>query len=121
MQWLLAASFPWPLPQSADSADALCSNRTRIDLHLCSPQEIETYYKVPPSRGSWVLDPARSEMGAQHVAISLSFARASTAPAALFQLPTLLACLLACAPPCQPACHLRFFLVPSHGLSSSCY
>ncbi|KAL4449383.1 hypothetical protein ABPG77_007027 [Micractinium sp. CCAP 211/92] len=44
-QRLVALSFPWPLPASNDTADAVCSNSTRMDLHLCSPPEIELYYK----------------------------------------------------------------------------
>lgn len=45
-QRLVALSFPWPLPTSNNTVDAICSNQTRIDLHLCSPPEIELYYKV---------------------------------------------------------------------------
>lgn len=30
---------------SAPSAGSLCSNRTRIDLHLCGPEELEHYYQ----------------------------------------------------------------------------
>ncbi|KAL4448129.1 hypothetical protein ABPG75_005348 [Micractinium tetrahymenae] len=44
-QRLVALSFPWPLPVSNDTADGICSNHTRIDLHLCGPPEIELYYK----------------------------------------------------------------------------
>lgn len=44
-QRLVALSFPWPLPTSNNTVDAICSNQTRIDLHLCSPPEIELYYK----------------------------------------------------------------------------
>lgn len=42
---LIGLSFPWPLPESEDPSDALCSNSTRIDAHLCGPQEIEQFYK----------------------------------------------------------------------------
>lgn len=45
-QRLVGLSFPWPLPVDPDGGDALCSNRSRIDLHLCTPPEIEQYYKV---------------------------------------------------------------------------
>ena len=44
----MALSFPWPLPVGSDPADALCSNRTRIDARLCTPPEVEQYYKVWP-------------------------------------------------------------------------
>ncbi|PSC68046.1 ABC transporter G family member 28-like [Micractinium conductrix] len=44
-QRVLALSWPFPLPVSNDTSDALCSNTTRIDAHLCGPQEIEDYYK----------------------------------------------------------------------------
>lgn len=47
--WRLPAlqglSFPWPLPVSTDPADALCSNRTRLEQHLCSPLELEHFYR----------------------------------------------------------------------------
>ncbi|KAL4853041.1 ABC transporter G family member 28 [Chlorella vulgaris] len=44
-QRLMGLSFPWPLPVSAPSSGSLCSNRTRIDLHLCGPEELEHYYQ----------------------------------------------------------------------------
>lgn len=43
---LISLSFPWPLPVALDSTDAVCSNSSLIDDHLCSPLEIEQYYKV---------------------------------------------------------------------------
>lgn len=45
-QRLMALSFPWPLPVGSDPSDALCSNRSRIDARLCTPPEVEQYYKV---------------------------------------------------------------------------
>ena len=42
----MALSFPWPLPVGADPGDALCSNRSRIDARLCTPPEVEQYYKA---------------------------------------------------------------------------
>lgn len=50
-QRLMALSFPWPLPVGADPGDALCSNRSRIDARLCTPPEVEQYYKVGQSHG----------------------------------------------------------------------
>ena len=46
LQRLAALSFPWPLPVATGASDALCSNSSRIDLHLCDPLEIKQYYKV---------------------------------------------------------------------------
>jgi hypothetical protein len=57
VQRLASLSFPWPLPVTADASDALCSNSSRIDLHLCDPLEIKQYYKVGCMKdypSSWV-------------------------------------------------------------------
>ena len=43
---LLALSWPWPLPVDETGGAGVCSNRTRIDVHLCGPLEIEQYYKA---------------------------------------------------------------------------
>ena len=51
VQRLASLSFPWPLPVTADASDALCSNSSRIDLHLCDPLEIKQYYKVGCMKG----------------------------------------------------------------------
>lgn len=48
----MAQSFPWPLPVGTDPADGLCSNRSRIDARLCTPPEVEQYYKV--RHDSWM-------------------------------------------------------------------
>lgn len=51
-QRVLALSWPFLLPVSNDTSDALCSNATRIDAHLCGPQEIEDYYKASRGKGA---------------------------------------------------------------------
>ena len=43
---LLAVSWPWPLPADETGRAGVCSNRSRIDVHLCGPLEIEQYYKA---------------------------------------------------------------------------
>lgn len=72
LQRLVALSFPWPLPASNDTADAICSNSTRMDLHLCSPPEIELYYKVHMLAANGVMqhglcaDARSAHAGARH-------------------------------------------------------
>ncbi|GAB4817511.1 hypothetical protein N2152v2_004557 [Parachlorella kessleri] len=41
---LIGESFQWPLP-TGPADDALCSNGTKIDAHLCGPLELDAYYK----------------------------------------------------------------------------
>ena len=36
---LIGESFQWPLP-TGPADDALCSNSTKIDAHLCGPLEL---------------------------------------------------------------------------------
>jgi hypothetical protein len=38
-------SFPWPLPVDPAAEGPVCSNTSRIDLHLCCPAELEVYYR----------------------------------------------------------------------------
>lgn len=41
---LIQNSFPSPLPLAHDDSP-ICSNRTMLDAHICSPEEILLYYK----------------------------------------------------------------------------
>ena len=42
---LLQVSFPSPLPTGPDE-DPICSNATRIEAHLCGPEELALWYRV---------------------------------------------------------------------------
>lgn len=43
---LLQLSFPSPLPVGSEEDGAICSNATKIDALLCTPDEVMLYYKV---------------------------------------------------------------------------
>lgn len=48
---LFKESFPSPLP-TGPADDPVCSNRTLLMAHLCSPQELRFYYHVSTSAAS---------------------------------------------------------------------
>lgn len=81
---LARESFPWPLPVAADGNDTVCSNRTRIEQHLCGPQEIEQYYKVggrPRSGRTPVVSSALPLTAASHAPCPCHLTRVPSRPA----------------------------------------
>lgn len=112
---LAALSFPWPLPVTPDG-DGVCSNRTLVERHLCSPEEIALWYQftLPTSDLEKVRAPlplllpllSASAVGlhAQAARRSLSF---HLFPPALPQIPDNQWC--AAGSPSQRACFPGFF------------